>query len=121
MAQLGIRLDSKIYLYFIDQIKLQICNGKLGCCCWTDVLDNPNKNDYELGNVDHFDSAEDGLGDCLNFPFPSTNADLRVFMQHSGSDAWYGEKIWIALQVSNMKSVNLQYNTPDLWADGTND
>ena len=57
------------------------------------MLDNPNKNDYELGNVDHFDSAEDGLGDCLNFPFPSTNADLRVFMQHSGSDAWYGEKI----------------------------
>ena len=85
------------------------------------MLDNPNKNDYELGNVDHFDSAEDGLGDCLNFPFPSTNADLRVFIQHSGSDAWYGEKIWIALQVSNMKSVNLQYNTPDLWADGTND
>ena len=100
MVQPGNRLDSKIFLYFIDQIKLQICNGKLGCCCWTDVLDNPNKNDYELGNVDHFDSAEDGLGDCLNFPFPSTNADLRVFMQHSGSDAWYGEKIWIALQVS---------------------
>jgi len=81
-----------------DQVKLQICHGKLGCCCWTDLLNNPNKNDYELGNVDHFDSAEDGLGDCLNFPFPSTNADLRVFIQHSGSDAWYGEKIWIALQ-----------------------
>ena len=32
-------------------LKFQICHGELGNCCWTDELDDTNKNDFELGNI----------------------------------------------------------------------
>ena len=35
-------------------LKFQICHGELGNCCWTDELDDTNKNDFELGNIKAF-------------------------------------------------------------------
>ena len=80
-------------------LKFQICHGELGNCCWTDELDDTNKNDFELGNMDVWDSQAKGLGACQGFVIPSKVDDLRVYIKHTSEDAWYGQTIWIVTEV----------------------
>lgn len=46
-------------------LAVTICNEGQVSCCSTGMLDNPDKNDFELGKVDTFN--ENLLGSCSGF------------------------------------------------------
>ena len=73
-------------------ISIEICDVKTGTCCATGNLDNPDKNDFEVGQSDQFRGQQ--LGDCQGF---RTHDIGSVTVKHSGQDNWIGDFVKIDL------------------------
>ena len=75
-----------------DDIFMKICNENSANCCET-KLDQPNKNDFELGATDTFLPSH--LNACKNFKV--TGSAPSVTMRLEGGDGWRGEYVKVSL------------------------
>ena len=62
-----------------------------GTNCKINVLDNPQKNDFESGNVDQFMGSM--LGPCENYR-PQKISSVKII--HTGGGGWRGEYLKIS-------------------------
>lgn len=88
-------------------ISIEICDMKTGTCCSTGALDNLDKDDFEVGQLDEFRGEQ--LGDCKGFRSQDINT---ITVKHSGQDNWIGDFVKIDLTNSTVSFTCSQPNGP---------
>ena len=71
-----------------DGPKVRLCSR--GHCCFTNRLDNPSINDFELGAHDVFEGSRQ-FGQCESLEIYLT--DLEVYLHSTGDDGWWAQKV----------------------------
>ena len=76
--------------------------------CTTNILDNPDVNDFESGKTDIFTGSL--LGECINKEFMSSSNELKLTLKTTKSNGWMMEyvkifasdgKIWMCKNSDN--------------------
>ena len=70
-----------------DGPKVRLCSR--GHCCFTNRLDNPSINDFELGAHDVFEGSRQ-FGQCKSLEIDLS--DLEVYLHSTGDDGWWAHK-----------------------------
>ena len=92
-----------------DAVTIQVCQMSANCC--TSVLDDPDKNDHELGALGKYSNSL--LGECEN---TYGQGQLAVTLEKDGSNGWYVD--WVRILLDKGSSYTCSF---DLMLDNDHD